>query len=135
MRRGTHTIVAKQLMADSVFTIKKPMRLKPEGSTMNALANAKMIADAGYSYRSGIFSFDPQYGNYEMTVIFWREDETATHTFKGFNFGYGGEGPHGMRDFGRLFSVGFDEKKIFGREFIESLPNTGTVTFDLNDLR
>jgi hypothetical protein len=136
MRRGTHTIVARQVMADhGVFTIMKPIKLKPEGATRNSLENARMISIAGYSYRSGMFQFHPQHGGYETTVIFWRGDETASHTFKGFSIGYGGEGPHGLVEFGTIFGIGFDDEKILGRKFIESLPNEGLVTFDLNDLR
>ena len=136
MRRGTYTRVAKQLEADyGVFTMKKPIRFKPEGSTMNALTNAKLIAEAGYTYKSGIFEFKPQYGDYETSVIFERDNETALHTFKGFSFGYSGEGCRGLEEFSDIFGLGFDKEKIFGRGFIESLPMTGTVTFGLEDFK
>ena len=134
MRRGTNTIVAKQVMADhGVFTVLKPIKFKPEGATRNSLENARLISLAGYNYRSGIFEFKPQQGDYLTTVIFDRNGETASHTFKGFSFGYSGEGSRGMAEFGTIFGIGFDEEKIFGRGFIETLPNVGTVTFDLSD--
>jgi hypothetical protein len=136
MRRGTHTIVAKELIADhGVFTIMKPIKFKPEGATRFSLENARMIAVAGYRYKSGIFQFHPQHGGYETSVIFERGGETASHTFKGFSFGYGGEGPSGLVEFGEMFYIGFDKEKIYGRKIIDGLPNEGMVTFDLNDFR
>ena len=118
-----------------MFTTKKIIRFKPEGSTSNSLANAKLIAEAGYKYKSGIFEFKPQFGDYVVVVVFGRGDETASHTFSGFGIGYSGEGPRGLMEFGKLFGLGFSQEKVFGMEFAESFAGDNTAAFDLEDLR
>ena len=42
--------IAERIAVDDVFTVKKPIRFKPEGSTMYSLVNARMIRDAGYNF-------------------------------------------------------------------------------------
>jgi hypothetical protein len=122
--------MAKMLVADagdSTFTELTPIRFKPEGSTMNSLANARMIKNAGYEFVKGVYSYDKDYGNYKLQAFFRRDGEVSVHTFKGFSHGYGGEGPHGMVEFGEIFGVGLSREKVFSPEYKESLPASGTV--------
>ena len=132
-RRGTMETAGERTMeaaaGDSVFTMKRPIRFKPEGSTMNSLANAKAIQEAGYKFVKGVYTYEGNMGDYFLAAFFERDDETAVHTFRGFSFGYGGEGPHGMMEFGRIFGLGLKEDKVMSREYKESLPKSGT--FDL----
>ena len=116
--------VARELLAEDEFTIitTKPMRFKPEGSTMNALANARMIADAGYGFKHGTVHFEDERGGIQsMEVFFQRGDDIAVHTFAGYNLGYSGEGPRGMVEFGKIFGLGLDPNKIFSPEYRASL--------------
>ena len=125
--------VTKRLAAVDMFTVKRPIRFKSEGSTMNALANAQAIAAAGYSFAHGTVRYDDYYGGVqEIEVFFKRDDDIASHVFKGFNFGYGGEGPRGMIEFGQMFFIALDSKKILSHDYRASLPKKGT--FDLAQL-
>jgi hypothetical protein len=121
------------IVADDAFTVKKPLRFKSEGSTMSALTNARMIADAGYSFAHGTVRYDDTFGGIqEMEAFFRRDDEVASRVFRGFNFGYGGEGPRGMIEFSQMFFIALDSKKILSHDYRASLPKKGT--FDLVQL-
>ena len=125
--------IAREIMAEDEFTVPKPIRLKPEGSTMNALENARTISGAGYSFAHGTVHYDDQGGGVqEIEVFFRRGDEVASHTFRGFNFGYHGEGPRGMAEFGKLMGIGLDSNKIFSHDYRASLQKKGA--FDLVQL-
>lgn len=118
--------IARELIAEDEFTVKKPIRFKPEGSTMNALANAQTIAGAGYHFEHGTVHYDNQYGGVQhMTVFFRRDDDIAAHKFVGFNFGYGGEGPRGMIEFSKIFHIGLNDSSILSPGFRASLPEKG----------
>ena len=123
---------AKMLMgaADGdVFTVKKPIRFKPEGSTMYSLANARMIAEAGYKFVKATFAFNNVKGTYSLTAFFERDGEVASHIFKGFNYNYGGEGPHGMVEFGQIFGIHLDQNKILVHD-ASGLPEEGVVDLE-----
>jgi hypothetical protein len=125
--------IARELMAEDEFTVPKPIRLKSEGSTMNALANARMIADAGYGFAHGTVHFDEDYGGIQSTDVFFRRgDEITSHTFVGLNIGYSGEGPRGMAEFSKIFGIGLDSNKILSHDYRASLQKKGA--FDLVQL-
>ena len=109
-------LVAKDLLAGykSDFYVRKPLILDREGGTRFALSNARKIKEAGYSIVDGTYTWDSTHGKWEMAVNFIDDTGTsmATHIFLGFSVGYGGEGPTGFMEFGKIFGIRFDEKKI-----------------------
>jgi hypothetical protein len=123
-------VVAKNLLAeagDTMFTVMKPIRFKQEHGTRVSLENAQLIKDAGYEFVKGVYSFDKKGPlGWELQAFFKRGSEVAVHTFKGFSFGYGGEGPHGMVEFSDMFGIGLNKNKIFGDEDA-GLGDKGTV--------
>ena len=98
------------------FTVIKPMRLKSEGATRNSLEIARLIQAAGYEVISTVYTWDKNIATWNLEVLFERysDHHQASHIFKGFSFGYGGEGPHGMIEFGKIFGLPLDESKVFG---------------------
>lgn len=99
------------------FTKVVPIKLKPEGATRFSLENAKIIADARYQLTSDapMMTYDKNKAVYKLKAHFKRGNDTfAEHTFLGFSFGYGGEGPHGLMEFGRLFNFDLDQSKVLG---------------------
>jgi hypothetical protein len=110
---------ASRTAAAGSFTVKNPIRFRPEGATAASLANARMILDAGYKLEDGYFEYDTQWGNYKTTAFFSRDEEYQEYVFKGFSIGYGGEGPHGMMEFGQIFGWKFKDENVFGRRLVE----------------
>jgi len=109
----------------SSFTIKKPLKLlKEDGTTGTSLANADGIKSAGYWLLEAIMVYDSKKADYQLICTFQRDEDKEAFTFKGFSFGYGGEGPNGLIDMLKTF--GYDtvgiRKKTFDREFIEQYP-------------
>lgn len=111
--------ISTKIKAD--FTVAKPLKLKPDGgATRDSLANAKLIKDAGYELKNAWYYADTQRGDYRLKAEFIRDGKIEEHIFKGFSVGYGGEGPHGFVEFGRIFNLGLKEDKIFGRDYINN---------------
>ena len=107
--------IAKDMVAvKSEFTVIRPLQLKKEGATRDSLENAQRIADAGYSLMGGVFKYDKMKAEWETKAYFMRsvDKAKAVHVFKGFAFGYGGQGPRGMQTFLEMFGWGPSEKKI-----------------------
>jgi len=125
--------IAQRVAAGDVFTIKKPIKFKPEGSTMNAVFNARLIHDAGYEFAAGTVHYEDQFGGIQSIDVFFRRgDELVSHTFKGFNCGYGGEGPHGLVEFSELFGIGLSKNKIMDHDYRASL--SPKASFDLQQM-
>lgn len=122
---------AKMLVAagadGDVFTVKKPIKFKPDYGTANSLANARMIAEAGYSFVKATYTYDKNRADWKLTAFFDREGEVASHVFRGFSFGYGGEGPNGMIEFGRIFGIELNRSVVLSPD--SGLPEQGTVDF------
>ena len=120
---------AKMLMMagsdGDVFTVLKPIRLKTDYGTANSLTNARLIADAGYKFIKATYAYDKNHADWKMTAFFERGSEVASHIFRGFSFGYGGEGPHGMVEFGKIFNIHLDSQKILSDS--AGLPEEGVV--------
>lgn len=117
--------IAKDLTAtDDVFYKMTPIRLKPAFATAACLANALAIKDAGYQLYDGYLTYDTQRGEYHTTAFFVRGQgiaaEKAKCTFHGFSIGYGGEGPHGMMEFGKMFGWTFSQDGVFDRKHIDA---------------
>jgi len=102
------------------FTKMVPIKFKPEGSTMNSLANARAIQEAGYEFQSGTTYYDNVKGNYDTVVWFTRGSETAKWIFKGFSAGYNGEGPRGLVEFGTIFGIPIKDEVVRDREYLTS---------------
>jgi hypothetical protein len=101
--------------AKSPFTIVRPLSLKREpAGTRVSLENARKIRDAGYMLLGGELVFDMRKADYELTAEFGRavDGDTAEWTFGGFSFGYGGEGPRGLKEFLEIFGWGANDQKI-----------------------
>jgi len=107
--------VAKSLVAaDDVFYKMTPLKLKDGGSTRDSIVIAQAIKDAGYEFVSGKF-VKISSGGMKLMVRFSRSGLGETkRTFVGFNQGYGGEGPHGLMEFGRIFGLKFDPERVMG---------------------
>ena len=121
-------IVDKVATGDDIFTVKKPIKFKPEGGvTRLSLENARMIQDAGYRFVRGIMQYDNVGGDWWVTAFFERNEEMASHKFGGFSFGYGGEGPRGLIEFSRMFGIGLDAGKITSSSYRSSLPPKGIM--------
>lgn len=101
------------------FTILKPLKLESEGSTRSSLNNAKAIADAGYELESTRCSFNRDRADYKVEAQFSRGSEKIqVWTFKGLSAGYGGEGPHGLIEFGKIFGINLDPDKVFKIDYL-----------------
>jgi hypothetical protein len=117
--------LAKSLTAtDDVFYKMTPIRFKPAFATAACLQNAQMIKDAGYQLYDGYLTYDTQRGEYHTTAFFVRGQgvnaEKAQYTFHGFSLGYGGEGTHGLMEFGKMFGWTFSQDGVFGRKHIDA---------------
>jgi hypothetical protein len=113
--------------ADDTFTVRKPIRFKPEAGTKNSLENAQMIADAGYQFARATYDYDKTKADWKLTAFFERDGEIASHIFKGFSVGYGGEGSRGMMSFAQIFGIRLDPKKVLGEE---GIPDKGLVDLE-----
>ena len=126
--------IARELTSASHdFTRLVPLRFKPEGSTMNSLANARMIKDAGYIVSgSPIFLYDTVHGNYELEVFFARGDGVVSWTFTGFSAFYSGEGPRGLIEFGKIFDWNLKPNLVASRpEDLGISEDKGVVAIDV----
>jgi len=113
--------IARELVAvKSDFTVIKTLQLKREGATRDSIENARRILAAGYDLMSGIFEFNRNNAEWRTTAHFVRPGDRhkAVHVFRGFSFGYGGEGPHGMYDFLDMFGWGPSKAKIMDPSFM-----------------
>jgi hypothetical protein len=119
-------VVAKELSADherqalrSPFMVVKTLQLVQEGATRHSLENARRIENAGYILKGGTFRFDINMATWETNAEFeWVVDGSrANYTFKGFSFGYSGEGPRGLEEFLTIFHWNPDREKIFSNQF------------------
>ena len=121
--------IAKRMVAvDDLFTVKKPIKFKPEGGvTRFSLENARMILEAGYQFERGIMQYDNVNGDWWVTVFFNRDGEVASHKFGGFSFGYSGEGPRGLIEFSKMFAIGLNSDKITSSDYRGSLPQHGVM--------
>jgi len=125
---------ASAKVATDGFTKVVPLRLKKEGSTRYSIENAQNINDAGYVVKNYFLEYDKQHGVYELRVSFVRGADGPSHIFRGFTFGYGGEGPHGLLEFAKIFGLKIDRDKVLGndREFLDWAGERGTL--DSQDL-
>jgi hypothetical protein len=121
--------IAKRVIAvDDLFTVKKPIKFKPEGGvTRFSLENARMILEAGYLFERGIMQYDNVSGDWWVTAFFNRDGEVASHKFGGFSFGYSGEGPRGLIEFSEMFGIGLNAGKITSPDYRSSLPPRGAM--------
>jgi len=112
--------VARELVAvRSPFMVVKTLQLKREGATRDSLENARRILDAGYILKGGSFTFDSNRADWETWAQFrWSVDDSIVdYVFKGFSFGYSGEGPRGLETFLKMFHWNPDPDKIFRNQF------------------
>jgi len=94
------------LKSAQMFTVKKPLKIKENaGSTRESLQNAKLIHEAGYELLDATMAFNKKKANYYLECHFERDGDIVPWTFKGFALGYGGEGPHGLRDAMALWGI------------------------------
>jgi len=117
--------IANEILTAAIsgFTIKKPLKLSPEGATRYSLSNANLIHDAGYLLVNATFEFDKKRGNYALKCTFERDGETIPYVFKGFALGYGGEGPRGFKDAMILWDIDVSDI-AFGDKFT---PESGSI--------
>jgi hypothetical protein len=103
----------------SNFMIVKPLPLVREGATRDSLENARRILDAGYILRGGTFTFDSSRADWFTKAQFeWSVDgSTVEHEFRGFSFGYSGEGPRGLAEFLKMFRWSPDPNKVSSNQF------------------
>lgn len=127
-RKAAMEIVAAAKMIDGdIFTVMRPIKFKPEAGTRSSLENAQMIADAGYQFVRATYDYDKTKAEWKLTAFFERGGEVASHIFRGFSVGYGGEGPHGMLSFAKIFGIRLDPKKVLGEE---GIPDKGLVDLE-----
>lgn len=122
--------VAKSVSAlsDDVFTEERPIRFKPEGSTINSLNNARFIRNAGYDYVKSTMVYDNVRGDWKVEAFFRRGNgPVVAHIFGGFSFGYGGEGPRGLLEFAEIFGFRLDSEKVTSHSYKESMAPRGAV--------
>ena len=107
-------IASDKVAVKSDFTVIRPLQLKKDGATRDSLENARRIKDAGYDLLGGTFQYDRGKAEWTTKAYFKRavDGSKASHVFKGFSFGYGGQGPRGMIEFLDIFEWGPSEKKI-----------------------
>lgn len=120
-------ILAAASTDGDVFTVKKPIKFKPDYGTANSLINARLIAEAGYRFVKATYTYDRNRADWKLTAFFERDGEVASHVFRGFSFGYGGEGPRGMIEFGKIFGIHLNESVILSPD--AGLPEEGVVDF------
>ena len=121
-------------LADDVFTVRteRPIRFKPEGGTVNSLANAKAIREAGYEFVKATMIYDNVRGDWKLEAFFRREnDPVSVHVFGGLNFGYGGQGPRGLLEFGEIFGIVLDPNKVTSNEYKQSMPPRGAADLEM----
>ena len=121
-------------LADDVFTVRteKPIRFRPEGSTMNSLANARAISAAGYEFVKATMVYDNVRGDWKVEAFFRRGGDPVTaHVFGGFSYGYGGEGPRGLLEFGQVFGLRLDPEKVLSHEYKDSMPPKGAADLEM----
>lgn len=126
--------MARGLVAvKSPFTVMKVLQLKREGATKDSIENARLIADAGYEVLSTEFTFDQQRADHDLEVQFYRRSDghTATWVFKGFYFGYGGEGPRGLIEFSKIFGLGLNADKITSGPGALGIPERGKISLSV----
>jgi hypothetical protein len=118
-------LAAKELVAiggyDTNFTVIRKLRLKREPlGTRVSLENAQKILDAGYEYIDGEMEFDKNKAVWNTRVDFRRkvDKHRASHTFGGFSFGYGGEGPRGLIAFLKMFGVPHRAENITSLDYV-----------------
>jgi len=98
--------ISKFLQAD--FTVLKPLKIKEQGTTRSSLENMKKIYDAGYDLESAILTYDTKKNDVKLICVFTRDHKVETHTFLGFNIGYGGEGPRGLMEGLKVYGIDFN---------------------------
>lgn len=103
----------------SNFMVVKTLPLVREGATRDSLENARRILEAGYILRGGAFTFDSNYADWSTKAQFeWSVDGSIVeHEFRGFSYGYSGEGPRGLAEFFKMFRWSPDPNKIFSKQF------------------
>jgi hypothetical protein len=94
------------------------------GITRHSIDNAQMIRNAGFQFVQGICRYDKRKGDYYLDATFQRAGQRVAFTFSGFSWGYGGEGPHGLLEFGRIFGIHLDPRKVMGGA---DMPDAGKV--------
>ena len=99
--------------------VMKVLQLKREGTTRDSLENARRILDAGYILVGGTFTFDTNMASWQTDAVFeWGVDGSKVeYTFKGFSFGYHGEGPRGLEEFLKMFHWNPKPDKVFTNTF------------------
>jgi len=114
-----------------IFTVMKPLRLKKEGPTRVSIENAKAIKNAGYEVASTVYDYDAQKMKWNLFCTFSRAGEVKRpgHTFEGLSWGYRGEGPRGLLEFGKIFGLNLDENKVLGK-VDAGLPEAATVSLE-----
>jgi len=119
-------VAGARMAVKSRFTIIRPLSLKKEGATRDSLENARRLKDAGYELINGSMTFDRNKVNWEVKAYFFRkvDGSDGVHIFKGLSFGYGGEGPHGLRNFLRMFGWNPKDEKIFEHGYFEEEKGT-----------
>ena len=120
-------IAAERQAVKSRFTVIRPLSLAREGATRDSMENARRLKAAGYALVNGDMTFDMKKAEWQVKAYFFRklDGSDGVHIFKGFSFGYGGEGPHGLRDFLALFGWSPKEDKIFTHGYFDM--ERGTV--------
>lgn len=121
--------LAREMVSVSNFTVLKPLKLVREGATRDSIMNARLLRYARYELVNGDMTYDNVAGSWEVKAYFFREIDHAdgVHIFKGFSFGYGGEGPRGLHEFLKMFNWGADPKKIMSKSWDTSLPERGVI--------
>ena len=123
----TKRMASRRVAARSRFTVLKPLPLKKEVATRDSMENARRLKGAGYDLINGDMKFDDDKAEWDVKAYFFRKADGSDgiHFFKGFSFGYGGEGPHGLYDFLAMFGWNPKNDKIFTHGYFEQ--KRGTV--------
>ena len=89
-----HEIV-KESVRTPLTTLVRSLKLIPEqGVTDVSLKNLKKIQDSNFEIGKVVFYFDKHPRLHTEWVN--KDDDILVWDFRGFNAGYGGEGPHGL---------------------------------------
>lgn len=111
--------ILEKLLEDDYRTemddIRSELKLVPEYGTRASLENARKLKNAGWGLEYAVLDFDTDQANYSTIATFSKDGQVFKHTFKGFSIGYGGEGPRGTLEFGKLFDVNLPEDDILTR--------------------